>query len=277
MKKRCIAFVLALALSLSLCTVAGAADYTTEQLRAAEALHYLGLFRGVSSESKDFRLERSLTRAEGTTLLVRVIGKENEALMLDESENIFSDMAGFAWAIPYIAYGEKNGLVYGGGNSSETGKPVFRPQLEMTDYMYLTIMLRQLGYSEAEDGFVWNDPYALASSVNLIYSTAPDKEFTRGDAALVSWNAMSIEYKGTNETVADRLIAEGVFTAEQYNDAIEIWTYGHLLEKEDASESDPGSTGDSPEDEPDDNDTTEDTPPAEDDNDTDVTGDIFFD
>ena len=88
---------------------------------------------------------------------------------------------------------------------------------------------------------------------------------------------MSIEYKGTNETVADRLIAEGVFTTEQYNDAIEIWTYGHLLEKEDASESDSGSTGDSPEDEPDDNDTTEDTPPAEDDNDTDVTGDIFFD
>lgn len=75
--KSCVAVLLLLAMLLS-CVPALAAgsshSYTT--LQKAEALKTLGLFQGTN---KGFELEKTLTREQAITLIVRLLGAEAEA------------------------------------------------------------------------------------------------------------------------------------------------------------------------------------------------------
>ena len=232
MKRRITALLLTLVLALGLSTAAGA--YTNQQYRAADALYHLDLFRGMSTTSKVYNLDGGLKRFEGTILLLRMIGEEKAAEKTAAAENPFADVTD--WTVPYLTYAWKTGLVNGRTATS------FDPAGDMSDYMFLTLVLRVLGYSDAGGAdFVWNDPYGLAKQLGLIAATTPDDEFTRGDAVLIFWKAMAAKFKGTNETLAQRLMAQKVFTANQYAEAKEIWTYGYVLEDEPSTPSTPSA------------------------------------
>ena len=94
--KSCVAVLLLLAMILS-CVPALAAgsshSYTT--LQKAEALKTLGLFQGTN---KGFELEKTLTREQAITLIVRLLGAEAEAKE-KSPEHPFTDV--LAWASPY--------------------------------------------------------------------------------------------------------------------------------------------------------------------------------
>ena len=75
-----------LALALTLCLVLGlapgAAAAGTEAEDAADALYALGLFRGTGTDAEGrahLELGRALTRSEAVTMLVRLLGREDEA------------------------------------------------------------------------------------------------------------------------------------------------------------------------------------------------------
>ena len=95
--KSCVAVLLLLAMLLS-CVPALAAgsshSYTT--LQKAEALKTLGLFQGTN---KGFELEKTLTREQAITLIVRLLGAEAEAKEKNP-EHPFTDV--LAWASPYV-------------------------------------------------------------------------------------------------------------------------------------------------------------------------------
>ena len=213
MKKTITALILALAV-----IVMSAAVFAVDNsdINTADALNELGLFLGTGN---GYELERGLTRAEGVTLLVRMIGKE-EAVENNTYENDFTDVPD--WAAGYIGYAFENGITNG------TGETTFSPDTAMTDYMFLTLVLRALDYSDKGDApqFEWDNPYALAKELKLIEAIDPDKDFTRADAINVFWNALDAKLNGTETTLAERLVEQEVFTADELDDARDIQENG---------------------------------------------------
>ena len=209
MKKQFVAIllscVLLLCASLPMLTVdAAARDITAEEQLAAK-LKTLGLFRGVSDT--DFDLERAPTRLEALVMLIRVLGKEADALATD-GKHPFTDVP--AWAAPYVCYAYANGLTYG---VSET---LFGSDIA-TATTYLTFMLRALGYSDAEGGdFSWNDPYALAKAVGLLPARVQVDNFLRADVVTISYAALFSSLKGSNLTLAGKLMAADAFSEKDF-------------------------------------------------------------
>ncbi len=209
MKKQFVAIllscVLLLCASLPMLTVdAAARDITAEEQLAAK-LKTLGLFRGVSDT--DFDLERAPTRLEALVMLIRVLGKEADALATD-GKHPFTDVP--AWAAPYVCYAYANGLTYG---VSET---LFGSDIA-TATTYLTFMLRALGYSDAEGGdFTWNDPYALAKAVGLLPARVQVDNFLRADVVTVSYAALFSSLKGSKLTLAGKLMAADAFSEKDF-------------------------------------------------------------
>ena len=210
MKKRLTGFLMAAALLLGSGMTANA--HTPEQERAADALNRLGMFLGTGTS---YELDNQLNRVQGITLLVRLMGMETAA-QTGDYEIPFTDVPD--WAAGYVGYAYEYGITNG------TGAQTFGSDDTMTDYMFLTLVLRALGYSDSGENaqFVWNDPYALAEQVELISSIQPDNDFTRGDAVVIFWNAMSAELVGTGITLKESLIAQGVIEDEVYIEAEDI-------------------------------------------------------
>lgn len=105
MKRKLQALLLCLVIMLGCATPAFARPLDTWYIEdRAQALYEMGLMKGTginSDETPDFALAKSATRAEGVVMLVRLLGKENEALSGNYSHP-FVDVP--AWADPYIAY-----------------------------------------------------------------------------------------------------------------------------------------------------------------------------
>lgn len=214
MKKRLFAVMLVAVMLMA--AVVPASAYTTKQQNTADALNELGLFQGMGP-SVGYALDQNLTRAQGITLLVRMIGKEAEATS-NTYRTPFVDVAD--WAAGYVGYAYTNAITNG------MGPDKFGSDVQLNDYMFLTLVLRALGHSDADGSFVWNNPYALAKQVGLIDVAAADGVFTRGDAVEVFWNAMSAEIVGKGITLAQSLIDQGIFTAEDFAAAEQTQMFG---------------------------------------------------
>ncbi len=167
----------------------------------AEDLKELNLFFGVSGDN-NFDLERAPTRVEALVMLIRVLGKEGEAL--DGTwQHPFTDVP--AWADKYVGYGYEHGLANGVGYTTfGTGRA--------NAAMYLTFVLRALGYTEAADGFTWDKPFDLARQVGILTNQVDTTNFLRADVVLVSYAALAVNLKGQENTLAEKLISAGVFT-----------------------------------------------------------------
>ena len=190
---------------------AGAAETVTAE-SAAEALHELGLLAGKGTNadgSINFDTNGSLTRAESITQVVRFLGKENAATS-NVSAHPFDDLP--SWAIPYVGYAYSNGITAG------VSATKFNPDGAMTDYAFLTAILRVLGYKDSEGDFVWNSPYDLAKEAGLIDSVLADASFTRGDAFVICYRALTAKNKDGGDDIAHKLIADGLFTMDKYNE-----------------------------------------------------------
>ena len=203
MKKAMLAVLSAL-LCLALCLgAAGAAEGRdlTEQEVLAGKLESLGLFLGVGERadgSTDFALDRPLTREEAVTMLVRALGKEDEAAI--GKTHHFTDVP--AWADGYVSYAWENGLAKGVSDTA------FGAGETATGEMYVTFMLRALNYVDGED-FTWDDPWALAEDCGIVPERVDREAFLRADAVDVTAAALSAKLKGTDTTLAQKLIAEG--------------------------------------------------------------------
>lgn len=135
--RKWIALLLAVCLLGALLPVASAAK--SEATEAAETLYGLGLFQGTGTDAAgrpNFDLERAPTRAEAVTMLVRLLGKEDEAKN-GAWTTPFTDLE--PWAAPYVGYAYANQLTNGTGSDRFGGKET------VTAAQYLTFVLRALG------------------------------------------------------------------------------------------------------------------------------------
>ncbi len=155
-----------------------AAEYTKE----ADALNALGLFKGTE---KGYELDKTFTRAEGTAMIVRLLGKEKEALSSAGSVK-FTDVVNH-WAKLYVAYCAGHGITNG------TSESKFSPDDKMSGAEYMTLVLRSIGYPNIEpDSVELAAPELYLGSSNEIRELLSG-EFTRDKMVHVSYKALSVK------------------------------------------------------------------------------------
>ena len=178
---------------------------------AASFLSDLGLFRGTSDG--DFDLWRPADRVEAVVMIVRLLGEEDAALEA-HLPHPFTDVP--AWADDYIGWARERGITNGVSPDRFGTGPATAP-------MFLTWLLRVLGYSDADGDFRWDDPRALAEEAGILTEdTAAVCDFTaflRADMAYLSRSALTALTKEDGWPLAAVLAEKQVFTARSYLDA----------------------------------------------------------
>lgn len=206
MKKR-ILTILLVAIMTMVCTTNVFAS-SNDPIAAADMLHELELFNGIGTDTDGtpmYALERTPTRQEAVTMLVRLLGKEKEAT--DSNWEIpFTDVS--EWARPYVGYAYNNGLTNGTSNTKFSGNQ------GITATEYITFVLRALGYESGKD-FEWNEAWKKSDSLGFTDGQYSNKtNFTRGDVAVISNNAMLIKGKDKDITMLDSLVDSKAITRE---------------------------------------------------------------
>ena len=178
---------------------------SNEATNAADVLNALGLFDGTGTDENSnpiYDLEKAPTRLEAVTMLVRLLGKGDEAVKGDW--NIpFTDVAN--WAKPYVGYAYANGLVSG------TSKTTFGGNDKVTAAQYITFVLRALGYESGKD-FTWNKAWELSDEIGLTDGRYNEntKSFLRSDIAIISASALNSNPKDSENTLFENMKENGV-------------------------------------------------------------------
>lgn len=202
--KKIISIFLILAMCLSLVPQVFAADNISKTEEIAQNLKSLGIFRGVSDT--EFDLGRAPTRVEALIMLVRLLGKEAEAQQ-GNYKHPFTDVP--QWADAYVGYAYEKGLT-NGISETEFGTA------DANVRMYLSFVLRALGYSEKENDFSYDDPFTLSYHAGILPAGVDRENFLRADCVMISYAALTAYMRNSVSTLAAKLIKEGVFTEADF-------------------------------------------------------------
>lgn len=200
MRKRVFAALLALAAVLALLPAPafalgdGFLDVTdAATLRNAEVLRLMGVISGDGGGA--FRPYSHLTRAEFCKMAVELQGK-GEQVVRYRSRTIFPDVRSAHWAAGYINFAttapseKEPALMHGFPDGT------FLPEQNISYGEAVTILMRVLGYSDADSGGVWPQGYldlAAAKKLTKGLSLSGDATITRAQAAKLFVNALSAE------------------------------------------------------------------------------------
>ncbi len=183
-------------------------DNAFEYFSYANKLSEIGVFIGTQTgEDKNFELYREPTRIEGLIILIRLLGKEQEALTGEYPTSPFTDVED--WARKYVDYGYSTGLTEG-INETEFG---FNEYLQPKSFA--TFALRALGYDDKKGDFSWSDSLEFANEINLIeeelLNKLEDESFNRNHVAKISYNALVTNLKNATDivTLGSFLVNEG--------------------------------------------------------------------
>ena len=189
--------------------------YSAKYEEEAELLSELGIFRG---SNLGFELERVPTRQEALIMLIRLLGEEEEALAYT-GKSPFTDLTGWLEGRNYIHYGSAMG--YTNGIDAVT----FNQYGAASRHVYLTYVLRALGYDDKAGDFVWNTTSDdLAVEIGLLTSrqltAMKESGFYRDHVVLISKNALTAELKDGSMTLGEQLAMNGVFS---WDDLEQLW------------------------------------------------------
>ena len=211
--KRPLAMLLALMILVSTLMVTPALAKEDEpveksaELIAAEILHKLGLFLGYGDDEDGapvFGLEDGATRLHGIIMLLRYLGVYDEAQEGD-NECLFADVTG-AYNRAIVGYAFAMGYTKG------VSATRFDPTGTLTATMYLTFILRALGYEDGID-FEWDAAWEMSDELEITkgeYNTE-NNSLRRGQMVLISLFALQQQVKGSEQTLIEVLIEAGVF------------------------------------------------------------------
>ena len=184
---------------LSALILTGTATAATEiQQQDAIFLDELGLFQGTE---QGYELDRTMTRAEGAVMLVRLLGRESEA-KISTYQAPFTDVPDLAQ--PYIGWLYENKLTNG------TSKTTYSANQPMRFEQYAWFTGRAAGFTD--DDVAAGKTHLSAEAYRREYGN----DITRGQAVALSMDALYAQMNGETKTLADHLIAQGVFTQESW-------------------------------------------------------------
>ena len=167
-------------------------NMTNQWIHFAESLNRIGLFKGTGTDAKGqpiYDLTGIPDRQVAITMLVRLLGKETEALS-KKWDHPFTDVS--EWADPYVGYAYNKGLTKGLSSNKFGGRDI------VSANQYLTFILRALGYDDSKGDFTWDNPILLAANIGLAHSDEyNDKTMLlfRGNIATLSFMAVQSDMK----------------------------------------------------------------------------------
>ena len=141
--------------------------YQTE----AESLQRDGILQGTDKGSE---LLKPLSRIEATTILVRILGLENQET---SATSYFADISSDNWGAKYANIAYDAGITKGVDNGN------FAPNQTITSSQFVTLLLRSQGETEID----WQTAINLLVEREIITQAQADKMdlFTRGDMAKI--------------------------------------------------------------------------------------------
>lgn len=193
-------------------------------LALAGQLNQLGLFRGAGTNadgSVNYDLDRQPNRAEGITMLVRALGAGDQEGTA--KQHPYQDVP--TWANGAVSYARKYDLTRG------ISATEFGAKSPVTTAMYLTFMLRALGYQDGTD-FVWNSPWETAVQAGILPAQADWATLTRGELVEITAAALFAQHKTTGQPLWERLVSSGAFTAEQFQATFPTDPYADLHQQD---------------------------------------------
>ena len=184
-----------LALTLGVCAFA----YNPQEATAkANSLNTLGLFNGTQN---GYELEKPLTRLEALIMLIRLSGHENDALYPEQTlTHPFTDSPSWAGGSLYMAYGYQNKLTNG------ISATEFAPDARASLQMYVTYVLRALGYKDSALGTVWDSWTFLGEYAGILPDSVDRNNFLRGDAVIISRAALDAKMCDSDKTLKEVLV-----------------------------------------------------------------------
>lgn len=126
--KKVLALVLALATLLSFATVAGAKVDTTEiyadakDVKYVEAVDVLTAIGVLNGKGASYKPNDTLKRSEAAKIIAMFDNGDTDISKLYNPANTFVDVAKDYWAVSYIAYCAKQGIISGVGTTSTLPK-----------------------------------------------------------------------------------------------------------------------------------------------------------
>ncbi len=183
----------------------------TKYENATELLSGLNIVRGY--EDGSFRPLASITRAEYTAMIMRIMGIDNTAAI----PSGFLDVPDEHWAAFSIASARGMHIVSG------MDKYNFCPEMKVTYMQAIKMTVCALGYRiHAENAGGWPTGYAsVAARLGILdgIDYTPDAEAKRGDVALMIYSALEVErceevttadgaesFEPTGETLLSRVL-----------------------------------------------------------------------
>lgn len=188
----------------------------------ADRLYTLGLFQGTGTDAEGkpvYDLHIKPTRQVAITMLVRLLGKEKEALS-SPVDHPFTDVD--AWASPYVGYAYANGLTKGISDME------FGSHDLLSANQYITFILRALGYSDVLGDFRWDKPTELSEKIGLTGDAYKNNSapFFRGDVVVISESALRTKMKNSDVNLLQHLLDN---KAVKFEDIIKAGL-GHLVD-----------------------------------------------
>ena len=178
-------------------------NYPGDTEAQAQMLYDLGLFKDTD---KGFALEKSMTRAEASVMLTRLLGAEKTALA-GKWKHPFTDVP--QWADKYVGWLYQNGLTKG------VSATLYGSQHNVTCGQYCIFLTRAHLDADSYQGTAFVDKDEVRQT--------DEEGFIRGDAVSLSARLLSTNYAKNGDesdrSVAEKLIDDGVFTAEQFKNA----------------------------------------------------------
>lgn len=234
--KKLLALVLALVMTLSLCTITNAADFTdkadVDYTEAVDVMKAVGVLAGY--EDGSFQPDKAVTRAEAAKIIAYLDLGQKTADALVKDVTPFKDVAAGNWATGYITYCYNAGIISGMGGGT------FAPDAQVTALQFAKMLLCVLGYkadAEGLNGADWALNTAKLASKNDLFkgndAIAVTAAATRQEVAQYAFNALKaqcVQYAvGTTTVKGEGIeVTVGGSAAAPYTNA----TYGGKISDE---------------------------------------------
>lgn len=164
----------------------------------AESLNKLGLFQG---SEKGYELDKGLTRAEGATIVLRLVADEKEIVKKPLKKYPFTDVP--KWADKNIGY------LYSVGKVQGISKDKFGSQNNMSAKDFTTFMLRVLRYDDVIGDFNWETSLDKAVEIGLYddnyRNELESRKFLRKDAVYIIGKTLKTNLKDSSSPLINNI------------------------------------------------------------------------
>ena len=177
----------------------------------------------LKGDGSGYGLDKTANRLEGIIILIRLMGKESEALSMGSRPCRFADVPD--WARGYVNYAYEENISKGvSGDRFGVGD-------KLTAEQYNTLLLRVLGYDDSRGDFQWNASVDQAKKLSILPSDMAWRYvstgvYTKGDLMETSFCYLEANFKGKGQTLIAMLTETGVIDdglAERFGLNVESW------------------------------------------------------